>query len=70
MIAEMGMGLVLAMPPKSKPTPPSACRDKAARMLWRAGFRGDKNAQRGRSLGGSHGIRILSPATRNTTAAT
>ena len=44
MIAEMGMGLVLAMPPKSKPTPPSACRDKAARMLWRAGFRGDKNA--------------------------
>lgn len=44
MIAEMALGLVLALPPKAKPTPPSACRDKTALMLWRAGFRGHKNA--------------------------
>jgi hypothetical protein len=43
-IAELGLGLVLAMPPKAKPTPPSACRDKTALMLWEAGFRGHKNA--------------------------
>lgn len=43
MIAELGLGLVLAMPPKAKPTPPAACRDKAALMLWRAGFRGERN---------------------------
>jgi hypothetical protein len=43
MIAEMAIGLILAMPPKAKPTPPSACRDKVARMLWRVGFRGEVN---------------------------
>lgn len=44
MIAEMMMGAVLAMPPKAKPEPPAKCRDKVALMLWRAGFRGNKNA--------------------------
>jgi len=43
-IAEMMMGVVLAMPPKAKPEPPAKCRDKVALMLWRAGFRGQKNA--------------------------
>lgn len=43
MIAELMMGAVLAMPAKAKPTPPSACRDRHALMLWRAGFRGEKN---------------------------
>lgn len=43
MIAEAVLGMALAMPPKAKPQPPSACRDKVARMLWRAGFRGEKN---------------------------
>jgi hypothetical protein len=42
-IAELGLGLVLAMPPKAKPTPPAVCRDKTALMLWRAGFRGERN---------------------------
>ena len=44
MIAEMMMGVVLAMPPKAKPEPPAKCRDEVALMLWRAGFRGQKNA--------------------------
>ena len=44
MIAEMMLGAVLAMPPKAKPEPPAKCRDKVALMLWRAGFRGNKNA--------------------------
>lgn len=43
MIAEMAMGLVLAMPPKAKPTPPAQCKDRAALMLWRAGFKGERN---------------------------
>jgi hypothetical protein len=42
-IAEMAMGLVLAMPPKAKPTPPAQCKDRAALMLWRAGFKGERN---------------------------
>lgn len=44
MIAEMMMGAILAMPPKAKPEPPAQCKDKTALMLWRAGFRGPKNA--------------------------
>lgn len=44
MIAELGLGLVLAMPPKAKPEPPAKCKDKTAVMLWDAGFRGHKNA--------------------------
>ena len=37
------LSVVLAMPPKAKPQPPAKCKDAAALMLWRAGFRGEVN---------------------------
>lgn len=42
MLAELALATILALPPKT-PRPPARCQDKTAQMLWRAGFRGERN---------------------------